>query len=456
MEQSAEEFAEQTWGKVELGDRRLTRRAVKLGACMAGNPEASLPRQMKDASGLEGAYRLLNNNWVTLEKLLAPSYAQTRVAAQERRVVLWVNDLTELDYTFHKGVEGLGPIGDGKGRGLLMHTTIAVVPEEREILGVGHVEVFLRQPTPVPQPKWTRSMEGRVWAVAAEAIGSAKEGTIWVEVSDAGSNFFPYWATCRAHHKHFLIRVAHNRWVREQEEETAHKLVDYARSLPAVAGSEHTISIPSRKNQAARVAQVQMAWAGVHVAASTQAPPTERALPAFPAWVLRVWEPNPPNGVEALEWILLSSLPVTNLAEAYERTEWYTCRWICEDFHQCLKTGCKIERSQLDDRADLEALLGFATPIAIRLLQMRQAAREHSGALASTLVEPLMVEVLAQRMQCNDQSMTMHEFWLLVARLGGFLARKGDGEPGWRTIWWGWHYLSDLCDGARLILNRRT
>lgn len=299
-------------------------------------------------------------------------------------------------------------------------------------------------------------MEGRVWEMAAEEIGSAPEGVTWVEVSDAGSNFFPYWATCRAHNKHFLIRVAQNRWVREQEEDVAHKLIDYARWLPAVAGSEHTISIPARKNQAARLAEVQMAWAGVQVASSSQASPAERALPAFSAWVLRVWEPNPPKGVEGLEWILLSSLPVTNLAEAYERTQWYSCRWICEDFHQCLKTGCQIERSQLDERTDLEALLGFAAPIALRLLQMRQAAREHSDVPASTVVDPLMVEVLAQRLQVSEKTMTMHEFWRLVARLGGFLGRKGDLDPGWRTVWWGWRYLSDLTDGARLILNNRT
>lgn len=456
MEQSVEEFAEQAWGKVELGDRRLARRAVQLGACMARNPEASLPRQMKDAGGLEGAYRFLNNDWVTLEKLLAPSYARTRAAAEEQGVVLWVNDITELDYTFHKRVEGLGPIGDGKGRGLWMHTTIAVEPGKREILGLGQVKVFLRQPTPVPKPKWTHSMEGRVWELAAEEIGSAPEGVTWVEVSDAGSNFFPYWATCRAHSKHFLIRVAQNRWVREQEEETAHKLVDYAGSLPGVPGSQHSIAIPARKNQAARVAEVQMAWAGVQVSASSQASPAERALPAFLAWVLRVWEPNPPNGVEGLEWILLSSLPVTNLEEAYERTKWYSFRWNCEDFHQCLKTGCQIERSQLDERSDLEALLGFAAPIAIRLLQMRQAARDHSEVAASTVVDPLMVEVLAQRLQVNEETMTIHEFWRLVARLGGFLGRKGDRDPGWRTVWWGWRYLSDLTDGARLILNRRT
>ncbi len=176
----------------------------------------------------------------------------------------------------------------------------------------------------------------------------------------------------------------------------------------------------------------------------------------FPPGFCEFGNPNPPKGVEGLESILLSSLPVTNLAEAYERTQWYSCRWICEDFHQCLKTGCQIERSQLDERTDLEALLGFAAPIALRLLQMRQAAREHSDVPASTVVDPLMVEVLAQRLQVSEKTMTMHEFWRLVARLGGFLGRKGDLDPGWRTVWWGWRYLSDLTDGARLILNNRT
>jgi hypothetical protein len=337
-----------------------------------------------------------------------------------------------------------------------MHTTLAIVPGVREILGVGYVEVFLREPTPVPKPKWTRSMEGRVWAIAAEAIGSAPEGLTWVEVSDAGSNFFPYWEKCVAQHKHFLIRVAQNRWVREQDEEIAHKLVDYAQSLPAVEGSAHAIAVPARKTQAARTAQVQMAWAGVRVDPSPQAPPPERALSTVSAWVLRVWEPDPPEGVEALEWILLSSLPVTNLAEAHERTEWYGCRWLCEDFHQCLKTGCQIERSQLNDRADLEALLGFAVPIALRLLQLRQTARAHSEQLASAVVDPLMVEVLAQHTHVDHETLTIARFWRLVARLGGFLGRKGDGDPGWRTLWWGWRYLSDLTDGARLILERRT
>jgi hypothetical protein len=423
---------------------------------MTAAPNASLATQVKDAAALEGAYDLLNNRSATLAALLAPTYAQTRQRASQGGVVLWVNDATELDYTFHRATRGLGPIGTGRGRGLLMHSTLAVVAQTREVLGLGNVEVYLREPTPKPEPKWTRSMEGRVWGVATQAVGQAPEGVVWVAVSDAGSNSFVYWRECVSLHKHFLIRVAQNRWVCRAADGAAVKLVDYARSLAAVVGSERTVGIPARQGQSARQAQVVLAWAGVQVIPSAQGPKEERPLAPFDAWVLRVWEPDPPPGVKALEWILLSSLPVTTLAEADEKIEWYTCRWLCEDFHQCLKTGCAIERSQLDERGDIEALLGFAAPIAVRLLQLRQAARQPNERPAREVVDPLMVEVLARRTHTDSQSMSLRSFWRLVARLGGFLGRKGDGDPGWRTIWWGYRYLSDLTDGARLIHDLRT
>lgn len=456
MELSALEFAQQTWGTVELGDRRLTARAVRMGSCMVIHPDASLARQMQNPAGLEGAYRLMNNNQVNLRALLAPTLARTRQSASRVPVVLWVNDQTELDYTFQRAKNGMGPIGDGKGRGLLMHSTLAIRPETREVIGLGDVQVYLRQETPKPEPKWTRSMEGRVWEVAAEQVGAAPEGTTWVEVSDAGSDRFMYLAQCLALHKHFLIRVLFNRWVKREADGEAQKLVDYARSLSPQAGSETIVEVPASKEQAARKAQVVMAWAGVSLPPSSQAPSTERQQAPLKAWVLRIWEPTPPEGVKGLEWILLSSLPVTCLEEAHLRVEWYTCRWFCEDFHQCLKTGCRIEHSQLSDRSDTENLLGFVIPIAVHLLQLRQAVRQLPECLAVEAVDPLMVEVVAEKQHVDSQTMSLQTFWNLIARLGGFQGRKRDGYPGWRTLWWGWRYVSDLTEGARLAINRRT
>jgi hypothetical protein len=113
-----------------------------------------------------------------------------------------------------------------------------------------------------------------------------------------------------------------------------------------------------------------------------------------------------------------------------------------------------VECSQLNDGLDIQKLLGFAAPIAVRLLQLRQEARHAPDVLATTLVDPLMVEVLARQLPTESVStMTILNFWRLVARLGGFQGRKRDGPPGWRTVWRGWRYLSDLTAGARLFVS---
>lgn len=451
-------WAQQTWGSLRLGDKRLNRRAVRIGARMAAKPEASLPEQMKAPADLEAAYRLLNNRSVTMSALLAPSYARTRqLASPPGPVVLWVNDLTELDYSFHTAKTGLGPSGDARGQGFLLHTTLAIQAETRQVLGLGSQLVLLRQPAPKPRPKWTRSPEGLVWEAAVDQLGPAPEGARWVQVSDAGSDYFPYLATCRAQQQHFLIRVSRNRlltWDEQAPEATqaaARKLVDYARSLPPASGSQFTLAIPAKKQQPVRQAELVLAWASVTLAPSPQAPPAERSLSPLQAWVLRVWEVPAPETSDAIEWILISSLPITRLSEAYTRVDWYTCRWFCEDLHQCLKTGCRIEKSQLDERRDLENLLGFVTPIAVRLLQLRQAARLPQGTLATQVVEPLMVEVLSRLQNLDSSQLTVQDFWRHLARLGGFQGRQGDGNPGWRILWRGWKYLSDLTDGARLM-----
>lgn len=453
---SAQEWALLQWGAVDLGDERLNRRAAEMGALMAAKPDASLPQQMQDPARLEAAYRLMNNKHVKMQALLKPHCQRTLQAAQQAAVVLWVEDTTELDYTAHADKTGLGPIGDGRGRGLLLHSTLGVLPDTRIVLGLGHVQVVLRQETAGTDKRhWTRTPESRLWERSAQAIGAAPQGVQWVHVSDRGSDIFEYMAACVDPHKHFLLRVFHNRLLSWESElppgDEAHKLLDYARSLPSVTGSTYNVAVQASRKHPARPAEVVLSWAQVTVAPPAQAPEAIRRHSPLRLWVLRAWEPHPPPGVDALEWVLLTSLPIHSLAQAQEKIDWYSCRWLCEDFHQCLKTGCRIEASQLDDAADLQNLLGFAAPMAVRLLQLRQEARQPVELPAVQVVDPLMVEVLARLQKISADRLTARQFFRRVARLGGFQDRKRDGEPGWRTLWHGWRYLSDVTQGARLF-----
>ena len=457
---SASEWAAHAFAGVDLGDRRRNKRAMEIGTKMAAHPEFSLPQQMADPNALHAAYGVLNCPAVTLEKLVAPHAAQTLAAARREPLVLFVEDTSELDFTAHPQTRGLGPIGDGKGRGLLLHSTLAVRPDTRQVLGLAHVQVVLRQPAPSKHSHWTRSPEAQLWEHSAQAVGGPPAGVSWVHVSDRGSDIFEYMAACRDLGKDFLVRAFHDRVlaaaaVADAEESVRHLLAS-TRSLPPVPGAGYTVPIPAHavkgKKKPAREATVVLAWARITLPAPAQAPPPLSAHSPLVVWVLRVWEPAPPPDVEPVEWILLCSVPIQTVAEAYRTVDWYTCRWLCEDYHQCLKTGCRIEATQLDEGADIGRLLGFATPIAVRLLQLRQTARHTPDLPAVAVVDPVLVETLARRQHLSVATLSLADFWRAVARLGGHQGRRRDGPPGWHTLWKGWRYLSDLAEGAHLFL----
>jgi len=457
-----EEWAAQQWAQTDFGDQRVTARAVAIGTKMVVHPDQSLPAQMQDPAMLRAAYRFLDNYYVTMEKLLMPHRQQTLAAAGRVPVVLMVEDTTELDYTQHRSTKDLGPIGNGRGQGLLLHSTLGIVPDTREVLGVAHAQAVLRVPNPEPRSRRVRSAESQVWVASARSVGAPPEGCLWVHVSDQASDGFEYFATCIDLGKHFLARVYHNRvldWEQgrpEPENETASHLLDYARSLPPCPESDYTVQVRATDKHPKRDARVVLQWATVRLPVPARVADDFRGHAAIAAWVLRAWEPEPPAGVEPVEWVLLTSLPIDNLQDAMRLIDWYTCRWFCEDYHQCLKTGCQVERTQLDSGMDIRRLLGFAIPIAVRLLAMREQVRQAPDLPAVVVVEPLMVEVLSRRQHLEAASMTISEFWRRVARLGGHQGRRGDGEPGWKTLWKGWRYLSDLTDGARLFTDQQV
>ena len=177
---------------------------------------------------------------------------------------------------------------------------------------------------------------------------------------------------------------------------------------------------------------------------------TPKSEPPLSVWVVRVWEVEPPEGAEALEWVLTTSVAVETPEAALERVAWYRLRWLVEDYHQCLKTGCQVEHRDFEDAARITRLMGFLAIIAVRLLQLRQAARLTPEASALEVVEPLLVQLLAARLKLDGPSLTLRAFWRGVAQLGGFVGRRRDGEPGWKTLWRGWLYLDTLAQGVRL------
>ncbi len=467
---SALQWADDTFGRVHLGDVRRTKRAVAIASALAQQPAASLPAQMPDEASLEGAYRFLQTPDVTYEQLIEPHVQQTRAQAREHEQVLLIQDTTEVDYQQHPTTRGLGPIGNGTHHGYLLQSVLAVVPHSREVLGLMHQEPFLRQPAPKGETKRQRAQrerESQVWERSVQAIGTPPEGVQWIHVGDRYSDMFSFLWLCRQQQCDFVVRAAQDRSVDllveqadakvaprshhrppagQLEAAKAQHLFEVVRSWSAVG--EQEVHLEATKQTKARVVQVKISFGCLRLLP----PEHQQASQGRPlvVWVVRVWEPEPPEGVEALEWMLLTSIPTVTLLQAWQRVDCYRARWIVEDYHQCLKTGCSIEERQLQSYEALRRLLGFLAPLAVRLLQVRAAAREAPERLASEFLPTDLVQVVAVLGRRDATTLTAQQCWYTIARCGGYLRRRSSGPPGWKTLWKGWFYVQTLLEGVHL------
>jgi len=451
---SALQWAEDTFGSVHLGDARRTQRAVAIACAIAQHPAASLPAQMPDEAALEATYRFLQTPDVTYEQLIGPHVAQTRAEASKQQQVLLIQDTTEVDYQQHPTTTGLGPIGNGTHHGYLLQSVLAVVPQSRQVLGLMHQEPFLRQPAPKGETKRQREQrerESQVWERSVQAIGTPADGVQWIHVGDRYSDMFSFLWLCRQQQCDFVVRAAQDRCVERLLEQADAPLPPRSHhqpraGQPAVAKPQHLFDVvrgwsavgeqdlhlEASKPTKARVAHVVLSFGCLRLLP----PEHQQASQGRPlvVWVIRVWEPEAPEGVEALEWILLTSVPTATLAQAWQRVDWYRARWIVEDYHQGLKTGCSIELRQLQSYEALRRLLGLLAPTAVRLLQLRAVARETPERLASEILPTDLVQVVALLAKVPAAALTAQQCWYAIARCGGYLRRRSSGPPGLENL----------------------
>jgi hypothetical protein len=456
-----EQWAEQQWGHSKLGDKRRTARAVRLGAAMAAQPAASLPTQTDSWGDLKAAYRLVNEEDVTHQALSEPHWQATRqqAAALAQAVVLFVQDTSELDFTSHPKTSGLGHIGNTRGKGFLLHSCLAIRPGDDQaqmIIGVAAQHVWTRQHEARKgresrTERNKRPTEAEVWAKIVEEIGQApprETGIKWVSVGDRASDIFSYLRRAQAAGWHCLLRVGQNRVIQTGAGGRA-RLMSWARGL--VPQARKTMTLRGRDGRPQRNVELSIAWSAVTICPPQLGP--ERKQAPIQGWCIRCWEQSAPATVEAIEWILFTNVPAKDKQSVVEQVEWYSCRWMIEEYHKCLKTGCAMEQRQMATAGGLLALLSFLAIIAVRLLQLRELSRRTPKTLAHRAVPAVLIKVLVARLKLHVEAnkLTVREFWQGVARLGGFIGRRSDGDPGWQTLWRGWQRLQDLSWSATLV-----
>lgn len=446
-------WAEEEFGEADLGDVRRNARLVHLASVLGAQPSASLPEATDDPATLKAAYRFFANDYVRAEAILASHIQSTirRVQAVER--VLAVQDTTYLDWTDHPATTGLGPLAAPSHQGLLAHTTLAITPE-RVPLGLLQQQVWARDKdvrrNQDHKQRPIEEKESQKWLSSLEAVSAARAecpDTHFVSVGDREADVYDLFLLDRPSGVDLLVRAAQDRKAEHEEKYL------WATMATAPLAATVTLHIGARAGQVAREASLMIRWKQV-----TLRPPNSRAkekLPSITLWAVWAVETSPPPGVEAVEWLLLTTVPISSTEEALSILDWYAARWGIEVWHKVLKSGCRIEDRQLETAERLIRCLTLYSVIAWRILYATMLARVAPDVPCTVLLEKDEWQGLYCRIHrvaiAPTKPPTLRQAVRWIAQLGGFLGRKRDGEPGVTVLWKGFQHLVDIAAMYRIM-----
>jgi len=458
--QPAGEWAQEEFASADLGHQRLNKRVVKIATHLAANPGGTLPQAFSDWAELKAAYRFFDNPRVDFRGVVQPHLERTRLACREPREYLIIEDSTDLDFSGHRKTQDLGVIGDGDGRGFELHSALAVrveswtVEERPEGQLVGLFDQQCRRPQPAPRgesrtERLKRRRKSSWWAEAFQRVGPPASGCRWIYIADRESDFYEPIQTCQQWGVDFIIRGFQDRRLAGE----AGKLRAALAKAPVLGQS--TVELRSRGGEPARTAIVELRSVQVDLDGPWR--PGGWQEPLRGVTVVEVREVHAPESVrEPLHWILLTSLPCRTLAEARRIVGRYTGRWWVEEYHKALKSGAGVQDSQLERGGRLESLVAVLAVVAVRLLNTKMLARSRpEGSEAKESFGPEALAILERKLGKPKGGWNNRNVLVATARLGGFLARKNDGMPGWQTIWRGWQRLMWMCEGLEIINEAR-
>lgn len=446
------QWAIETFQDCELGDLRRTKRLMKVAESMVDAPEQSLPGQFSEWRDLKAAYRFFDTEQATFEAIGTPHWMQTRNTKPGR--YLLISDTTDLNFTAHHSTQGLGMLGDGKGRGFQLHPCLMYSLDEKQVVGLAGAVTYYRAFKPKNETRaqrLARHRESDIWGNVVDQVGSAPEGSQWIHVFDRGGDYFEAMCHIKMTGNDWVIRASKlNRTVINCRGEKV-KLSEAVSEATELG--DFTMDLRSTPRHAARTAMLKISYCEVTFPAPVHKSPWLKKcqIKNLTMRVVIAKEVDPPKGNKPICWIILTSLPVESLADAWSVLEYYEYRWMIEEYNRVAKSGCSIETHALRTAERLEPIVGLTSIIAVRLLQLKLIGRNQPEAKAATHVPSTWLQGLKlMRPRIRLTEMTVYEFFRQLAMVGGFLGRKHDGEPGWQTIWRGYRKLHQTNVGIAL------
>ena len=422
---------------LNIRDRRLQKRAVIIAEACASRPQASIPNKFSEWAGLKAAYRFFDNPKASHQSIQSQHYNNVlQDARASLETSLFIQDGSELLFNTHKWTHGLGPTSDGDGNGLMFHSCLVAKyhhSKEPEVLGLGYQEAWVR---PEEKPK-DKEKESAVWLRTLEKMGPPESR--WITVGDRGNDIYEFLQGADELKWKFIVRARHDRKVVVNGE--SKRLFPWIRKLAAKCKAP--LYLRANGKEFSGEVLLELTW----TAAEILPPGKQEAKETIAATYIRVGCPERPK----IEWLLITNLPIANEEDARRAVEIYRRRWLVEDYHKALKTGCRVEENQFKQAHRILALFGLLGVIATKLLAMREVCRLDQLKPAKGAIPPKLILLVEKHLGKTIQ--TKREFWRCVAQMGGFIGRKSDGEPGWQTIWKGYQKLSDMMLGISLLEN---
>ncbi len=451
------DWVDEEMATLNLGDARLNNRVKVAFRSFAATPGGSVPKVTKGKQAeAKAIYRLLDNEKVEMEKVLNSHYEATCSRIKEHQIILAPQDTTELDYTAHPATTNLGKISNSH-IGLLLHDTLALT-ESGTPLGLIDIQVWKREQEPLGRYASRKNIpieqkESYKWLKSyqhCEMVQKKCPETIIVSIGDREADIFELLAekTLTNARTELLVRSERTNYrsnmdgliwdiLPQQEEQT-----------------RITINIPRSGSRRARTATLSL-----RAKRLTVKRPRDKKYPlrCVDLTCIYVKETDYDESVaEPLEWMLLTTMEVSDDFPIERIVGWYTQRWCIETYHKTLKSGCKIEERRLGDSSRIERCLSIDLIIAWQIFYLTKLGREMPDLPCTVFFEECQWKALI----CNitkdhppETPPTLKEATLMVGKLGGHLGRKGDGMPGIKAMWTGLQAL-ELITEMWITMNK--
>ena len=460
---------------VDLRDKRLEKRLISLLDSLSKSSTASIPAACSDRAEMVAAYRFFDNDKVDFESVLAPHIDASCRRVARQHVALLVQDTTELDLTRpEKQMQGTGPLHRGKRCGALLHLLHAFSTDGTP-LGTVYAEAWAREDR-TDQPKRGTSArrvichqtpfedkESYRWLETAEQCETVKAEcpeTQLVMIADRESDIADVIAYCKSQeHFDWVIRSGSDRIsAKKAKDEPSQRVVQQLKQRQVVAtrqlavrsrvawGNSTLKQHPSQADRDAREITVTIHRGTVNLNDSRRGQ-RYRLDGGLKVNAVLVSEVNPPQGVQPVEWLLLTSLPIRSKKQVEKIIDYYQQRWVIELYFKTLKSGCKIESRRFEHLDRFLPSLALYMIVAWRSLYVCRVSRSHAESsceLVYSESEWRSVWQIVKGSVPPRRPPRLMEMTRIVAELGGYVNRKHSGPPGPQSTWLALQRMHDI------------